>query len=304
MVFGHEQNRPDWPDFHAVDLGHPPNLTWGNHWSESVNRSGESSSSATPDKTVIPVPDPVIVETEPTPAAVQGETNIETAPEDYDSDSEVEAEIETGPVDKRVTRSQIEHVNSCLFSCFISQEEPTSVAAALKDDNWIEAMQAELLKFKLLNVWHLIEAPKGIEPIPVKWIFKNKRDDRGIIIRNKARLVVKGYLQEDGIDYDEVYAPVARLEAIRIFLAYVASMDITVYQLDVKTAFLYGELDEDVYVQQPPGFVNKSFPNKCYKLDRALYGLHQAPRKWYETLSTYLLENGYKRGIIDQTLFI
>ncbi|GJV03065.1 putative ribonuclease H-like domain-containing protein [Tanacetum coccineum] len=135
-------------------------------------------------------------------------------------------------------------------------------------------------------------------------IYRNKKDERGIVVRNKARLDAKGYTQEERIDYDEVFALVARIEAIRLFLAYASFMRFIVYQMDVKSAFLYGTIEEEVYVCQPPSFEDPQFPNKVYKVDKALYGLHQAPRAWYETLSTYLIENGFRRGIIDKTLFI
>ncbi|GKC60073.1 retrotransposon protein, putative, unclassified, partial [Tanacetum coccineum] len=137
-----------------------------------------------------------------------------------------------------------------------------------------------------------------------KWVFRNKKDERGIVIRNKARLVTQGYTQEEGIDYDEVFAPVARIEAIRLFLAYASFKDFVVYQMDVKSAFLYGKIKEEVYVCQPPGFEDSDFPDKVYKVEKALYRLHQAPRAWYETLSTYLLDNGFQRGKIDKNLFI
>ncbi|GJW80489.1 putative ribonuclease H-like domain-containing protein [Tanacetum coccineum] len=137
-----------------------------------------------------------------------------------------------------------------------------------------------------------------------KWVFRNKLDERGIMIRNKARLVAQGYTQEEGIDYDEVFAPVARIEAIRIFLAYASFKDFVVYQMDVKSAFLYKKIKEEVYVCQPPGFEDPGFPDRIYKVKKALYGLHQAPRAWYETLSTYLSDNGFQRGKIDKTLFI
>ncbi|GJY77204.1 putative ribonuclease H-like domain-containing protein [Tanacetum coccineum] len=140
--------------------------------------------------------------------------------------------------------------------------------------------------------------------IGTKWVFRNKRDERSIVVKNKARLVAQGFRQEEGIDYDEVFAPVARIEAIRLFLAFASYMGFTVYQMDVKSAFLYGTIGEEVYVQQPPGFVDPAHPNKVYKVIKALYGLHQAPRAWYETLSSFLLENGFRRGTIDKTLFI
>ncbi|GJW91074.1 putative ribonuclease H-like domain-containing protein [Tanacetum coccineum] len=124
------------------------------------------------------------------------------------------------------------------------------------------------------------------------------------MIKNKERLVAQGYTQEEGIDYDEIFAPVARIKAIRLFLAYASFKDFVVYQMDVKSAFLYGKIKEDVYVCQPSGFEDPDFPDRVYKVEKALYGLHQAPRVWYETLSTYLLDNGFQRGKIDKTLFI
>ncbi|GJW40524.1 putative ribonuclease H-like domain-containing protein [Tanacetum coccineum] len=134
--------------------------------------------------------------------------------------------------------------------------------------------------------------------------YTRTRKMRGIVIRNKARLVAQVYTQEEGIDYDEVFASVARIEAIRLFLAYASFKDFVVYQMDVKSAFLYGKIEEEVYVCQPLGFKDPEFPDKVYKVEKALYGLRQAPRAWYETLSTYLLDNGFQRGQIDMTLFI
>ncbi|GKA27521.1 putative ribonuclease H-like domain-containing protein [Tanacetum coccineum] len=149
-----------------------------------------------------------------------------------------------------------------------------------------------------------IDLPSGKKAIGTKWVYRNKKDERGIVVRNKARLVAQGYKQEEGIDYDEVFAPVARFEAIRLFLAFASFMNFHVYQMDVKSAFLYGTIEEEVYVCQPLGFVDPEFPEKVYKVEKALYGLHQAPRAWYKTLSTYLLDNGFHRGQIDKTLFI
>ncbi|GJU34718.1 retrovirus-related pol polyprotein from transposon TNT 1-94 [Tanacetum coccineum] len=157
---------------------------------------------------------------------------------------------------------------------------------------------------QLQEVWTLVDLPNGKRAIGSKWVFRNKNDERGIVIRNKARLVAQGYTQEEGIDYDEVFAPVARIKAIRLFLAYASFKDFVVYQMDVKSAFLYEKIEEEVYVCQPPGFEDPDFPDRVYKVEKALYGLHQAPRAWYETLSTYLLDNGFQRGKIDKTLFI
>ncbi|GJV89780.1 putative ribonuclease H-like domain-containing protein [Tanacetum coccineum] len=175
-------------------------------------------------------------------------------------------------------RTNHKDFQNCLFACFLSQMEQKKVTQALDDDSW--------------------------KAIGTKWVFKNKKDQRGIVVRNKARLVAQGYRQEEGVDYDEVFAPVARIEAIRLFLAFASYMDFTVYQMDVKSAFLYGTIEEEIYVCQPLGFVDPEFPNRVYKVEKALYGLHQALRAWYETLSTYLLENGFRKGTIDKTLFI
>ncbi|GJR25587.1 putative ribonuclease H-like domain-containing protein [Tanacetum coccineum] len=191
-----------------------------------------------------------------------------------------------------------------LFSCFLSQEEPKKVIHALKDPSWIEVMQEELLQFKLQEVWTLVELPNGKRAISTKWVFMNKNDERGIVIKNKVRLVAQGYTQEEGIEYDEVFAPVAKIKAIRLFLAYTSFKDFVMYQMDVKSAFLYGKIKEEVYVCQPLGFKDLDFPDIVYKVEKALYGLHQALRAWYETLSTYLLDNGFQRGTIDKTLFI
>ncbi|GJX66313.1 retrovirus-related pol polyprotein from transposon TNT 1-94 [Tanacetum coccineum] len=186
---------------------------------------------------------------------------------------------EQGLLSVAYERKPHKDLNTCLFFCFLSKEEPK-------------------------RVWLLVDLPKGKRAIGTKWIFKNKKDERGIVIRNKARLVAQGYTQEEGIDYDEVFAPVARIKAIRLFLAYASFMGFMVYQMDVKSAFLYGQIEEEVYVCQPPGFEDPDYPDKVYKVVKALYGLHQAPRAWYETLAKYLLDNGFHRGKIDQTLFI
>ncbi|GJT35088.1 putative ribonuclease H-like domain-containing protein [Tanacetum coccineum] len=157
--------------------------------------------------------------------------------------------------------------------------EPKKPIQALKDPSWVEAMHDELIQFKLLNVWTLVDLPRGT-------------------------LVAQGHTQEEGIDYDEVFATVARINAIRLFLAYASYKDFVVHQMDVKSVFLYEKIEEEVYVCQPHGFEDLDFPDKVYKVEKALYGLHQAPRAWYETLSTYLLDNGFHKGQIDKTLFI
>ncbi|GJS58904.1 putative ribonuclease H-like domain-containing protein [Tanacetum coccineum] len=171
-------------------------------------------------------------------------------------------------------RTNHKDLQNCLFACLLSQKRTQK------------------------------DLPNRKRAIGTKWVFRNKKDERGIVIRNKARLVAQGYTQEEGIDYDEVFALVERIEAIRLFLAHTLFKDFVVNQMDVKSAFLYGKIEEEVYVCQPPGFEDLDFPDKVYKDEKALYGLHQAPRAWYETLSTYLLDNEFQRGKIDKTLFI
>nr|GFD41158.1 retrovirus-related Pol polyprotein from transposon TNT 1-94 [Tanacetum cinerariifolium] len=145
---------------------------------------------------------------------------------------------------------------------------------------------------------------EGKSVIKTKWIFKNKKDESSLVIRNKARLVAVGYSQQEGIDYVETFAHVARIEAIRLFLSYAAHKDFTVFQMDVKRTFLNGILKEEVYVGQPLGFVRKQYPDHVYALDKALYGLKQALRAWYDVLSQFLIESGFQKGSIDTTLFI
>nr|GFB39157.1 copia protein [Tanacetum cinerariifolium] len=160
------------------------------------------------------------------------------------------------------------------------------------------------LETTITKVWFLVDLPHGKRAIGTKWVFRNKKDERGIVVRNKARLVAQEHTQEEGIDYKEVFSPVARIEAIRLFLAYAPFVGFMVYQMDVKSVFLYETIEEEVYVCQPIGFEDSDYPDKVYKMVKALYGLHQAPRAWYETLANYLLENDFQRGKIDQTLFI
>ena len=194
--------------------------------------------------------------------------------------------------------------NLCAFQAFVSLQEPKNISEAIKDPDWVIAMQEELEEFERNKVWRLVPRPSNKTIIGTRWVYRNKLDDKGNVIRNKARLVAQGYNQQEGIDYDETYAPVARLEAIRLLIAFASYKGFTLHQMDVKTAFLNGTLNEEVYVKQPPGFEDQSNPNHVYFLDKALYGLKQAPRAWYDCLSEYLTSQGYKRGTIDKTLFI
>ncbi|GJU31762.1 putative reverse transcriptase domain-containing protein, partial [Tanacetum coccineum] len=167
-------------------------------------------------------------------------------------------DLNSAPQTRRMTKNLEEH-------------ETKKVIHALKDPSWIEAMQDELLQFKLQKVWTLVDLPNGKRPTGTKWVYRNKKDERGIVIKNKARFVAQGYTQEEGIDYDEVFAPVSRIEAIRLFLAYASFKDFVVYQMDVKSAFLYGKIEEEVYVCQPPRFEDLDFPDRRGKIDKTLF---------------------------------
>ncbi|GJX56363.1 putative ribonuclease H-like domain-containing protein [Tanacetum coccineum] len=193
-----------------------------------------------------------------------------------------------------------------VYGCIDDPNMPNLEEIVYFDDDKEVGAEADINNLATTGpkIWTLVELPYGKRAIGTKWVYRNKKDNRGIVVRNKAILVAQGYTQEEGIEYDEVFAPVARIEEIRLFLAYASFMNFIVYQMDVKSAFLYGIIEEVVCVIQTSGFEDLEFPNKVYKVEKALYGLHQAPRAWYETLSTYLLENRFRRGTIDKTLFI
>jgi hypothetical protein len=173
----------------------------------------------------------------------------------------------------------------------------------LRDVDWVNALHEELNNFTRNQVWELVERPKGHNVIRTKWVYRNKQNQDGIVVRNKARLVAPRYTQVEGLNFGETYAPVARLEAIRILLTYVCAYNIKLYQMDIKSAFLNGYINKEVYIEQPPGFKDDKKPNCVYKLKKALYGLKQAPRVWYERLRDFLLSKGFIMGKVDTTLF-
>ncbi|GKF16526.1 retrovirus-related pol polyprotein from transposon TNT 1-94 [Tanacetum coccineum] len=168
----------------------------------------------------------------------------------------------------------------CMFALTVGTAELKNIKEAMADSAWIEAMQEELHQFDRLQ------------------------DKDQTVIRNKARLVAKGYAQEEGIDFEESFALVARLEAVRIFIAYAAHKSFPIYQMDVKMVFLSSPLKEEVYVVQPDGFVDPDHPEKVYRIRKALYGLKQAPKAWYDELLNFLLSKGFTKGTIDPTLFM
>jgi hypothetical protein len=192
--------------------------------------------------------------------------------------------------------------NFCEHDSFVSPLEPSKVEGTLDDKDWMIAMQEELSNFTWNEVWSLVERPKQ-NVIGTKWVFRNKQDEHGMVTRNKTRSVAQGFTQIEGLDFGETYAPVARLESIRILLAYAAHHDFKLYQMDMKSAFFNSPLSKLVYVEQPPGFEDPKYPNHVYKLDKTLYGLKQAPRAWYDCLKDFLLKQGFEIGKVDLTLF-
>ncbi|GJY42471.1 retrovirus-related pol polyprotein from transposon TNT 1-94 [Tanacetum coccineum] len=192
----------------------------------------------------------------------------------------------------------------CYYDAFLTAVEPKTYKDALTQACWIKAMQEELNEFERLDVWELVPRPDKVMVITLKWIYKVKLDELGGILKNKARLVARDYRQEEGIDFEESFAPVARLEAKRIFLAFAAHMNMVIYQMDVKTAFPNGNMREEVYVSHPDRFVDKDQPNHVYKLKKVLYGLKQAPRAWYDMLSSFKISQDFSKGSVDPTLFI
>ena len=195
-------------------------------------------------------------------------------------------------------------VDMACMSTLCDAEEPESFAEALESEQWKEAMQQEIDSIHKNHTWDLVDLPEGKKPIGTKWVFKVKRKYDGQIDRYKARLVVKGYAQQKGIDYDETFAPTSRASTVRSLVAVAAYHGWKVHQMDIKTAFLNGDLQEEVYVDQPSGFIQQGQEKKVCRLRKALYGLKQAPRAWYEKIHAYLLGQGFQMSPTESTLYI
>jgi hypothetical protein len=186
---------------------------------------------------------------------------------------------------------------------FVALFEPRDVGHTLFDLSWVNAMHKELENFERNQVWTLIAPPRDVKVIGTKWVFKNKQGEDDEIMRNKARLIVQLYSQVEGLDFGKTFALVALLEAIRILLAFATSKGFKLYQMDVKSTFLNNVIQEEVYVRQLPGFEKPKYPDRLYKLSKALYILKQAPQVWYARLTMFLLEHVYAMGSVDKTLF-
>ena len=193
-------------------------------------------------------------------------------------------------------------MNHVIYNCYLAQFEPKKVKEALKDKNWVKPIHQELHQFVKNDVLELVLRPKDTHVIDTKWIFKNKTNEDGEVVRSKSRLVAQGCTQVEGVDFDESFAPIARLESIRILLFIACIMKFKLYQMDVKSAFLNRILNEEMFI--PKGFQDPHFLDHVLRLKKALYGLKQAPRAWYDRLTTYLLDHGFKKGQADRTLFV
>ncbi|GJR80206.1 retrovirus-related pol polyprotein from transposon TNT 1-94 [Tanacetum coccineum] len=255
------------------------------------------------------VASPVLVEEAPAPVESTGSPSSTTVDQDAPSPKTIFEESSSLDVISTTVHSDapiLEHLSKWTKDYPLQNKivEPKTYKDALTQSCWIESMQEELHEFERLEVWELVPRLDKMMVITLKWIYKVKLDELGGILKNKARLVAREYRHEEGIYFKESFAPVARLEVVRIFLVFAAHMNMIVYQMDVKTAFLNGILRKEVYVSQPDGFVDPNNPNHVYRLKKALYRLKQDPRAWYDLLSSFLLSQGFSKGTVDPTLFI
>lgn len=186
----------------------------------------------------------------------------------------------------------------------LADTEPVSFEEAMTEPKWVAAMQDELSSIRKNRTWDLVTLPPHKKPIAVKWVYKVKRRPDGTVAKYKARLVAKGFLQKEGLDYHDVFAPVARIETIRLVVAIASSKGWTLHQLDVKSAFLNGPIEEEIYVNQPPGLEEAGANTKVYKLNKALYGLKQAPRAWNKRLDSFLLQQGFSKCTVEYGVYV
>nr|GEW99969.1 ribonuclease H-like domain, reverse transcriptase, RNA-dependent DNA polymerase [Tanacetum cinerariifolium] len=207
------------------------------------------------------------------------------------------------PLHSQTPHTPSTHSSENTEELLLAEDEPKNYKEASNDQKWIEAMIAELDSINKNNTWELTTLPKGQKAIGLKWVFKTKKDANGDIIKHKARLVAKGYIQQHDIDFEEVLAPVARMETIRLLLAIAANNKWEVHHLDIKFAFLHGDLKEEVYVTQPEGFIKRQDNEKVYRLIKALYGLRQAPRAWNIELDNTLKSLDFKKCALEQAIY-
>jgi hypothetical protein len=240
-----------------------------------------------------------------TEAIVEVEESSVTVPPNISTKLE-DSENEDEPPQPRMRSLQdlYDATSEVHLVCLLADAENISFEEAVRDTKWKSAMDEEIRAINHNNTWELVELPKGSQPIGVKWVFKKKMNAQGEIERYKARLVAKGYRQKAGVDYDEVFAPVARMETIRLLISQAAQFKWPIFQMDVKTAFLNGVLEEEVYVEQPLGYMKAGEEKKVLKLKKALYGLKQAPRAWNTRIDTYFKENGFEQCPYEHALYV
>ena len=234
------------------------------------------------------------------PVEMEESTEIEEV-EDQ-SQEEVEDQSQEEEEDHPVRGTRL--LSNIYSRCNLAATEPTNVEEAMGSKTWVAAMKEEINMIEKNETWTLVDRPKHRKVIGVRWIYKTKLNSDGSINKNKARLVVKGYAQEQGIDYQDTFAPVSRMDTIKLLLMLASQKGWLVWQMDVKSAFLNGTLDEEIYVEQPEGFENESSLNKVYLLKKALYGLKQAPRAWYSKLDEYLSSLGFEKSLNEATLYV
>lgn len=237
------------------------------------------------------------------------ETTLESEEPDHNNQTDtpaIEGRVRRPPVwmSDYVSGDSLSEEEGMVHLALFAEFDPINYEEAVKSEKWKKAMDAEIEAIERNNTWELIEMPPEGKVIGVKWIYKTKLNEKGEVDKYKARLVAKGYSQQYGIDYAEVFAPVARLDTVRVILSLAARNGWTVYQLDVKSAFLHGELNEEVFIAQPPGYEQKGHEHKVYKLKKALYGLKQAPRAWYSRIESYFMKEGFEKCPHEHTLFV
>ncbi|WVZ17444.1 hypothetical protein V8G54_010426 [Vigna mungo] len=198
----------------------------------------------------------------------------------------------------------VDEEGNIVHLALLAGSEPVNINEALSQSHWKKAMEEELRSIERNETWKMVDLPPNKRCIGVKWVFKTKLNPDGTVSKHKARLVAKGFLQREGIDFQEVYAPIARLETIRVVIAIACAKKWTLSALDVKSAFLHGHLEEEVYVKQPPGFSSEENKHKVYKLNKALYGLRQAPRAWNKRINDFLISQGFERSRVEHSLYV
>ncbi|CAH9095067.1 unnamed protein product [Cuscuta epithymum] len=252
----------------------------------------------------VPTPRVVSLEEQSSPQPTPTASNHSSPPTTSSSSSSDESsESDTSSSDQpRKVRSLIDIYESCDFAFIVT--EPADYQEAATCVEWTQAMKEEINAIEKNKTWELVNLPKEKNVIGLKWVYRTKYNSDGSISKHKARLVAKGYVQQEGVDYEETFSPVARFETVRIVLALAAQWKLPVYQLDVKSAFLNGDLLEEVFVHQPPGFVKKGEEEKVYKLKKALYGLKQAPRAWYSKIDTFFCTSGFQKSDNEPTLYV